>query len=37
MLDVLTEMLVAGKDKILSVASFDFGRHGMSLVSHFFS
>jgi SH3 domain-containing YSC84-like protein 1 len=36
MLDVLTEMFVAGKDKILSVASHDFGRHSMSLVSQFF-
>ncbi|KAK3130621.1 hypothetical protein QOZ80_6BG0495810 [Eleusine coracana subsp. coracana] len=36
MWDVLADMFVAGKEKILSVASYDFGRHGMSLVSQFF-
>ncbi|KAM3212486.1 hypothetical protein ACQJBY_065499 [Aegilops geniculata] len=35
MWDVFAEMAVAGKDKLLSVASYDFGRHSMSLVSHF--
>ncbi|KAL6876405.1 hypothetical protein ACP4OV_012977 [Aristida adscensionis] len=35
MWDVLSEMVVAGKDKVLSIASYDFGRHGMSLISHF--
>jgi len=37
MWDVLSEMIIAGKDKILSIASFDLGKHGMSMVSDFFS
>ena len=36
MWDVLSEMIIAGKDKILSIASFDLGKHGMSMVSDFF-
>jgi len=36
MWDVLSEMIIAGKDKILSIASFDLGRYGMSMVSDFF-
>ncbi|KAF0904486.1 hypothetical protein E2562_034999 [Oryza meyeriana var. granulata] len=34
MWDVLAEMIAAGKDKVLSVVSYDFGRQGMSLISH---
>lgn len=36
MWDVLAEMVVAGKDKVLSIASYDFGRNSMSLISHLF-
>ena len=36
MWDVLSEMIIAGKDKILSIASFDIGKYGMSMVSDFF-
>lgn len=36
MWDVLVEMVAAGKDKILSIASFDLGRFGMSMVSDAF-
>jgi hypothetical protein len=35
MWDVLSEMAVAGKDKVLYVASYDFWRHSMSLILHF--
>jgi hypothetical protein len=35
MWDVFSEMAAAGRDKLLSVASFDLGRHSMSLISHF--
>ncbi|KQK18036.1 uncharacterized protein LOC100823549 [Brachypodium distachyon] len=35
MWDVFAEMAVAGKDKLISIASYDFGRHSMSLISHF--
>ncbi|KAL5199475.1 hypothetical protein ABZP36_020678 [Zizania latifolia] len=34
MWDVLAEMVTAGKDKVLSVVSYDLGRQGMSLISH---
>uniref|UniRef100_A0A0D3GHQ7 FYVE-type domain-containing protein n=1 Tax=Oryza barthii TaxID=65489 RepID=A0A0D3GHQ7_9ORYZ len=34
MWDVLAAMVSAGKDKVLSVVSYDFGRQGMSLISH---
>ncbi|KAJ1259516.1 hypothetical protein BS78_10G162200 [Paspalum vaginatum] len=36
MWDVLAEMVVAGKDKLLSIASFDLGRYGMSMISDVF-
>jgi len=36
MWDVLSQMVVAGKDKILSTASFDLGTYGMSMISDFF-
>ncbi|OQU76551.1 hypothetical protein SORBI_3010G164000 [Sorghum bicolor] len=36
MWDVLSEMVVAGKDKVLSIASFDLGTYGMSMISDFF-
>nr|ACG25385.1 zinc ion binding protein [Zea mays] len=35
MWDVLSEMVVAGKDKILSIASFDLGMYGTSMISDF--
>uniref|UniRef100_J3MEY1 FYVE-type domain-containing protein n=1 Tax=Oryza brachyantha TaxID=4533 RepID=J3MEY1_ORYBR len=34
MWDVLAEMVAAGRHKLLSVVSYDFGRQGMSLISH---
>jgi hypothetical protein len=36
MWDVFSEMVVAAKDKVISVASYDLGRRGMSMLSKFF-
>uniref|UniRef100_A0A0D9YPP9 FYVE-type domain-containing protein n=1 Tax=Oryza glumipatula TaxID=40148 RepID=A0A0D9YPP9_9ORYZ len=36
MWDVFSEMVVAAKDKVISVASYDLGRCGMSMLSKFF-
>ncbi|EES04807.1 hypothetical protein BDA96_04G110400 [Sorghum bicolor] len=36
MWDVFADMVVAAKRKVISAATYDFGRHGMSVVSNFF-
>nr|CAB3446212.1 unnamed protein product [Digitaria exilis] len=36
MWDVFADMVVAAKSKMVSAATYDFGRHGMSVVSNFF-
>ena len=36
MWDVFADMVVAAKDKVISAATYDFGRCGMSVVSNFF-
>ncbi|KAL6629383.1 hypothetical protein ACP70R_029148 [Stipagrostis hirtigluma subsp. patula] len=36
MWDVFSDMVVAAKDKVISIASYDVGRCGMSVVSNFF-